>query len=140
MQRVIRLVVCLTAVSIPIAQAAAAPLMYVPTGNEIVVIDVAPDRIVRRIGELENAHGLAAAPGGEYLVAGSMQTAKPEQKIAVEKPAQVSDEEHKQHHVADPAQIVTSSTLSIVHIKRGQVAASNRKSGFSILKASRCAA
>jgi len=123
MQHVIRLAVCLTAAWMPVSQSAAAPLMYVPTGsgNEIVVIDVAQDRIVRRIGELENAHGLAAAPGGEYLVAGSMQAAKPEQNIAVEKPAQVSDEEHKQHHVADSAQTATPSTLSIVHIKRGQV-------------------
>jgi len=101
----------------------AAPLMYVPTGsgNEIVVIDVAQDRVVRRIGELENAHGLAAAPGGEYLVAGSMLAAKPEQTSVVEKPAQVSDAEHKQHHAADPAKTATPSTLSIVHIKRGQV-------------------
>jgi DNA-binding beta-propeller fold protein YncE len=52
----------------------AAPLMYVPTGgaNDLAIIDLQTDRIVGRIGELENAHGLAASPGGKYLVAGSM--------------------------------------------------------------------
>lgn len=123
MKQWIRLAVCMTAAWFPFSQSTAAPLMYVPSGggNEIVVIDVADDRIVQRIGELENAHGLAAAPGGEYLVAGSMQAVQLDQKNAVEKPAQVSDAEHKKHHVADAAPIATPSFLSVVHIKHGHV-------------------
>lgn len=105
------------------AQTIAAPLMYVPTGgtNEVVAIDLADNSIVQRIGELENAHGLAGVPGGEYLVAGSMVAAKVGESMTPAKPTQVSDEEHKQHHMADAAQVVTPSVLSIIHIKHGHV-------------------
>lgn len=103
--------------------AVAAPLMYVPTGgsNEVIVIDVAQDRIAGRISELENAHGLAATPDGRMLVAGSMQAALPGDTVLAAKPAQVSEEEHKQHHAPQVSPAITSSFLSIVDVEGARV-------------------
>lgn len=94
--------------------AQAAPFMYVPTGvsNEIVVVDLDGDRVVTRIAELENAHGLAATPDGEILVAGSMQKAPVGGATATPKPAGVDTEDHEAHHAAgQPAAV---SYVSIV--------------------------
>lgn len=103
----------------------AAPLMYVPTGtaNDLVIIDLNTDKIVDRIPELENSHGLATSPNTEYLVAGSM---KPVEKGATKKaskPAAVSEEEHAAHHAGGSQKnpIVGPSYVSIVHPKHGHV-------------------
>lgn len=105
---------------LPLA-AMARSLMYVPTGeaNDIVIIDLAGDRIIGRITELENAHGLSASPVGDYLVAGSMQAAEAD-KSAVSKPSAVSEAEHRAHHADTPGE-VTPSFVSIVHVKHGHV-------------------
>ncbi len=103
--------------------AVAVPLMYVPTGgsNEVIVIDAAEDRIVGRIGELENAHGLAATPDGRYLVAGSMQAAPPGDAAVAAKPVQIGEEEHRQHHAPQASPAAASSFLSIVDIEGARV-------------------
>jgi len=100
---------------------AAQPLMYVPTGeaNDILIIDLATDRIIGRIDELENAHGLSASATGDYLVAGSMQ-ADEGKKSSLSKPAALSEEEHRAHHADAPGQN-SPSFVSIVHIKHGHV-------------------
>ena len=105
---------------LPLA-AAARTLMYVPSGeaNDIVIIDLASDRIIGRIAELENAHGLSASPVGDYLVAGSMQAAEADKSV-VAKPSAVSEEEHRAHHAETPGEI-TPSFVSIVHVKHGHV-------------------
>lgn len=94
--------------------AQAAPFMYIPTGvtNEIVVVDLNGDRVVNRIPELENAHGLAATPDGETLVAGSMQKASAGSASATLKPAEVKAEDHEAHHAA--GQAAAASYVSIV--------------------------
>lgn len=91
----------------------AAPLMYVPTGvsNEIVVVDLDGHRVVHRITELENAHGLAATPDGEMLVAGSMQSAAAGAATSA-KPAAVTAEDHAAHHAA--GQTAAASYVSIL--------------------------
>ncbi len=102
----------------------AAPLMYVPTGNtnNIVIIDLNTDKIVGRIDELENAHGLSGSPNSEYLVAGSMKPAESSVPPSSGKPAVVSDAEHAAHHAgADKATSRNTSYLSIVHPKHGHV-------------------
>ncbi len=103
----------------------AAPLMFVPTGeaNDVVIIDLKTDSIVGRIDELENAHGLAASPNSDYLVAGSMQqidSAAPRQAV---KPAAVSEAEHAAHHAsgADSSSPASPSYLAIIHPKHGHV-------------------
>jgi DNA-binding beta-propeller fold protein YncE len=54
--------------------AAAAPTAYVPlgSGNEVIAIDTADGKIIRRYPGVENPHGLVATPDGEYLIAGSL--------------------------------------------------------------------
>lgn len=102
------------------------PLMYVPTGetNEIAVIDLATDRIVNRIGELENAHGLATSAGTEYLVAGSMLWRDPGQELAMSRPEAVTEAEHQAHHEQGAGSghpQGTMSYVSIVHPGHGHV-------------------
>jgi len=109
------------------SSANAAPLMYVPTGdsNELVIIDVVTDKIVNRIDELENAHGLSSSTNTEYLVAGSMKIIGPEKSNSASKPAAVSKQEHESHHAGGSAEKDKikdgPSYVSIVHPKHGHV-------------------
>ena len=52
----------------------AAPTAYIPlgSGNEVIAVDTASDKIIRRFPGVENPHGLVATPDGEYIVAGSL--------------------------------------------------------------------
>lgn len=52
----------------------AAPTVYIPlgTGNQVIAVDAATDRITASYPGVENAHGLVATPDREYLVAGSL--------------------------------------------------------------------
>ncbi len=54
-------------------QAIAATTVYVPVGsaNEVLVIDGDSDRVVGRIADVPNVHGLATSSGGGLLVARS---------------------------------------------------------------------
>ena len=56
------------------AFAVAAPTAYIPLGsaNEVIAVDVADGKIIRRYPGVENPHGLVATPDGEYLIAGSL--------------------------------------------------------------------
>jgi DNA-binding beta-propeller fold protein YncE len=108
----------------------AAPLMYVPTGgtNDLVIIDLDGDKIVGRIPELENSHGLAASPNGGYLVAGSMQQ---KDAGAAAKPAAVGEAEHAAHHAGAPAQATSLSYVSIVSPMQGRVVRRIAVRGFT---------
>ena len=77
-------------------QVYAGTMVYVPLGgaNEILIIDGNQDKVVGRIGDVTNAHGLAATPDGNYLVAGSMSLAPKDQKI----PEGMTADEHNAHH------------------------------------------
>lgn len=103
----------------------AAPLMYVTTGeaNDLVIIDLSTDKIVGRIPELENSHGLATSPNTEYLVAGSMQPSEKGVTRKAAKPAAISEAEHAAHHAGGSQQTAVSgpSYISIVHPKHGHV-------------------
>lgn len=107
--------------------AQAEPLMYIPMGesNEIVVIDLATDKVVDRIGELENAHGLATSPATGYLVAGSMVWHGPGEQSGVSKPASVTEAEHEAHHAHPSGGEATAETgtgyVSIVDAKQRKV-------------------
>jgi len=104
----------------------AQPLLYVPTGNtnDIVIIDLSTDKIIGRIDELENAHGLSSSRHTEYLVAGSMQ-APDTKKDVVAKPAKMSEAEHAAHHAGgagDKAEKdAAKSYVSIIDAKRREV-------------------
>ena len=100
--------------------------MYVPTGetNNVVIIDLQRDTIIGRIAELENAHGLAASPNSDFLVAGSMLQQESGEARRAAKPANVGEAEHQAHHPADDsAQTPTTSPsyVSIIHPEHGRV-------------------
>ena len=52
----------------------AGPTVYIPlgTGNQVVAVDAATDKIIAAYSGVENSHGLVATPDGEYLIAGSL--------------------------------------------------------------------
>lgn len=54
--------------------AIAGPTVYIPlgTGNQVIAVDAATDRITTSYPGVDNPHGLVATPDGEYLVAGSL--------------------------------------------------------------------
>jgi len=114
--------ILLTMMMVSVA-ATASPLMYVPTGNanDLVIIDLATDKIMGRISELENAHGLAASPNSEYLVAGSMQPIESGEARVITKPDTLSEAEHAAHHTGSDEAMKSPSYLSIVHPKHGHV-------------------
>ena len=86
--------------SIPAAHAGSSPLLYVPMGNEdnIAVVDTHDGKIIRRIADVENIHGLARVPATGELVAGSYSEYKDEPVKALPKPVGVSADEHAAHH------------------------------------------
>lgn len=89
--------------------ALAGTTVYVPMGsaNEVLVIDAAQDKIVGKIGDVEEAHGLAGTPDGKHLVAGSYAETRVKASAAPPKPKAVSKDEHGAHH-AEPAKVTTS--------------------------------
>lgn len=108
----------------------AEPQMYIPMGeaNDLVIINLNSDKIVGRIPELENSHGLATSPNSEYLVAGSMQPAGASKNKKADKPKAVSEAEHAAHHAGgsltgglQKTQVAGPSYVSIVHPKHGHV-------------------
>lgn len=52
----------------------AGPTVYIPlgSGNQVIAVDGATDKIVASYPGVENPHGLVATPNGDYLVAGSL--------------------------------------------------------------------
>lgn len=54
--------------------AMAGPTVFIPlgTGNQVIAVDAATDRIMTSYPGVDNPHGLVATPDGEYLVAGSL--------------------------------------------------------------------
>jgi len=78
----------------------AATTVYVPLGaaNEVLVVDAAGDRVVRRIADVFNAHGLAVSPDGKRLFAGSITKQRGVQGKMPPKPKGMSEEAHKRHH------------------------------------------
>jgi len=52
----------------------AAPTVYIPlgSGNQVIAVDAATDRILATYPAVDNPHGLVATPDGEYLIAGSL--------------------------------------------------------------------
>jgi DNA-binding beta-propeller fold protein YncE len=53
----------------------AGPTVYIPlgSGNQVIAVDAATDKITASYSDVINAHGLVATPDGEYLIAGSIQ-------------------------------------------------------------------
>lgn len=58
----------------------AAPTVYIPlgSGNQVIAVDAATDKIIASYTGVDNPHGLVATPDGEYLIAGSLMESPPE--------------------------------------------------------------
>ncbi|MEE9156912.1 MAG: beta-propeller fold lactonase family protein [Acidiferrobacterales bacterium] len=99
------------------AVAPAAPKVYIPLGtaNEILVVDAADDKVIGRIGDVINPHGLAATPDGKYLIAGSNREVSPDQAALPPKPVGMSEEEHNLHH-SMPAAATSQSGVGMSHV------------------------
>lgn len=54
--------------------AIAGPTVYIPlgSGNQVIAVDAATERITASYPGVDNPHGLVVTPDGEYLVAGSL--------------------------------------------------------------------
>lgn len=52
----------------------ASPTVYIPlgSGNKVIKVDAATDKITATYSDVENPHGLVATPDGEYIIAGSL--------------------------------------------------------------------
>lgn len=76
------------AMSLGAASALAQPTVYIPlgTGNQVIAVDAATDRIKASFSGVDNAHGLVATPDGEYLVAGSLTETPPAAGSPPDKP------------------------------------------------------
>lgn len=62
------------ALALNVSSAWAAPMVFIPlgTGNQVIAVDAATDRITASYAGVIDAHGLVVTPDGEYLVAGSL--------------------------------------------------------------------
>lgn len=107
MNSTVRKLIIITAFLGLIGQAQAGVKVYVPLGgaNEIIVIDGDQDEVVGRIGDVTNAHGLAATPDGNYLIAGSMSLAPKAQQI----PEGMTEDEHNAHHASPTGETAKTS-------------------------------
>jgi DNA-binding beta-propeller fold protein YncE len=123
MNSTIRKLIIITTLLGFIGQAQAGVKVYVPLGsaNEIVVIDGDRDEVIGHIGDVTNAHGLAATPDGNYLVAGSMSLAPKDQKI----PDGMTEDEHNAHHVKPVGEVTETgngaSFVSMIDVKTMRV-------------------
>lgn len=104
----------------------AEPFLYVPTTGDpgkIEIVDVATNKRVKTIGPFEDAHGLAGATNGRYLVVGSL--AERDVASQVEKPKAVGASDHAAHHgkpmPTNAASTPGVSTLSVIDRASGEV-------------------
>lgn len=98
------------------AAGAEAAQVYIPQGSadEVLILDAETNAVTGRIPGLADVHGLGGVPSGRYLVAGSYSETAAEKMPAVDKPGEVSQDEHEAHH--NPAIRPASGSVSILTI------------------------
>ncbi len=86
----------------------AAPTLYVPlgTGNQVVAIDAATNKVTASFSGVENPHGLVITPDNEYLIAGSFK----EEPL---KPDQPKDTPNSQLYLIHPVHGHVMSTIAV---------------------------
>lgn len=86
----------------------AAPTVYIPlgSGNQVIAVDAASDRITNRYDGVKNPHGLVTTPDGEYLIVGSLT----ETPLPQGAPAETSN---SQLYVVHPAHGHVMSTIPV---------------------------
>ena len=95
-----------------VSLAFAAPIAYIPlgSGNEVIAVDAANNKIIKRYPVIENPHGLVATPDGEYLIAGSLKETLVPAGSSADTP---------------------NSTLYVVHLQHGHVMSEIPVSGWT---------
>ena len=102
----------------------AGAMVYMPLGDadEIAVVDVEKNEVVSRIPGIVNSHGLAAAPDGSIIVAGSLTEIS---ERVPDKPEAMSEAEHLSHHrPSDDTQRIEKpigGILYVVGVSKGQI-------------------
>ena len=86
----------------------ASPTVYIPlgSGNQVVKVDAATDKITATYTGVENPHGLVVTPDGEYLIAGSL-------KETALKKGQASDTPNSKLFFIHPAHGHVMSTIPV---------------------------
>lgn len=86
----------------------AAPTVYIPlgSGNQVIAVDGATDKITASYSGVENPHGLVATPDGEYLIAGSLK----EEPL---KAGQAKDVSNSKLYLIHPAHGHVMSTIPV---------------------------
>lgn len=84
------------------------PTVYIPlgSGNQVIAVDAATDKITATYTGVENPHGLVATPDGEYLIAGSL-------KETLLKPEQAKDTPNSQLFMVHPAHGHVMATIPV---------------------------
>lgn len=95
--------------SMTVSTVYASPTVYIPlgSGNQVIAVDGATDKITAVFTDVINAHGLVATPDGEYLIAGSLK----EEPV---KPDQQKDTANSQLFLIHPAHGHVMSTIPVV--------------------------
>jgi len=99
-------------VAFAVQAAQAAPTVYIPlgSGNQVIAVDAASDRITNRYDGVKNPHGLVTTPDGEYLIVGSLTETPVPQGAPVDTP---------------------NSELYVVHPEHGHVMSTIPVSGWT---------
>lgn len=109
-----QIVLVTVAVAMPFAASAQ---VLVPEGMEGSILHIEADGIAtRRIGGLDNIHGLSVAPNSGLIIAGSLSESLREAAETVSRPAGVSEEDHEAHHGGAKGKTADSDSFSIVTI------------------------
>lgn len=122
-----RIVMTLTAAAalaaaLPAAtQAETASRIYVPLGSSggALVLDTATDQPAAIIDGLTEAHGLAIAPDGRRLLAGSLMT--DDAGAAPAKPEGMAEDEHNAHHGGGQSAAGEVSQLTLISLPDGSI-------------------
>jgi dipeptidyl aminopeptidase/acylaminoacyl peptidase len=129
MKQVVMLIGGMLTWSLAVASAASAASVYIPGGSagEVLVVDATTDRVTGRIEGLPDVHGLGAAAGARYLVAGSYSESPVASASSVAKPEDMSQDEHAAHHAggggssSDEKRAV--SIVSVIEVADGSIVA-----------------
>lgn len=87
----------------------ASPTVYIPlgSGNQVIAVDSATNKITGAYTGVENPHGLVATSDGEYLIAGSL-------KETPAKPDQPKDTPNSKLFIIHPAHGHVMSTIPVI--------------------------
>lgn len=115
---------------------AAEPMVYVSlgSGNQVIAIDAAQKTITDSYPGVANSHGLVATPGGEYLVAGSLDEDEGKSKLYLVHPghqhvmSEITVDGWTHHQAATPDGRYVLSThptrggISVLDVQTNQIA------------------